>query len=145
MCLNEREKDFIIKLGNKEVVISICWAEKNLQKTIWEQLIRKNYVRSFPNTWHPCKCDVIVKYCCVRLLELFHFLKCLFFYFFLIYIYLLKHCWLTMFQVHSKVIQLYIYIYIIFEIIFHYRLLQDINYSCLWSTVNLCYLLHFLN
>ena len=88
MCLNEREKDFIIKLGNKEVVISICWAEKNLQKTIWEQLIRKNYVRSFPNTWHPCKCDVIVKYCCVRLLELFHFLKCLFFYFFLIYIYI---------------------------------------------------------
>ena len=35
-----------------------------------------------------------------------------------------------MFQVkHSKVIQLYIYIYNIFEIIFHYRLLQDIDYS----------------
>ena len=29
-----------------------------------------------------------------------------------------------MFQVHSKVIQLYKYIYIIFEIIFHHRLLQ---------------------
>ena len=30
-----------------------------------------------------------------------------------------------MFQVQSKVIQLYIYTYIIFQIIFHYRLLQD--------------------
>ena len=37
---------------------------------------------------------------------------------------LLAHSWLTMFQVkHSKVIQLYIYIYNIFEIIFHDRLL----------------------
>ena len=33
-----------------------------------------------------------------------------------------------MFQVPSKVIQLYIYTYIIFEIIFHYRLSQDIDY-----------------
>ena len=32
-----------------------------------------------------------------------------------------------MFQVHSKVIQLYIYTHIIFEIIFHYWLLQDTN------------------
>ena len=32
-----------------------------------------------------------------------------------------------MFQVHSKVIQLYRYI--IFLIIFHYRLLQDIDYT----------------
>ena len=31
---------------------------------------------------------------------------------------------------------------IIFEIIFHHRLLQDIDYSCLSSTVNLCCLLH---
>ena len=44
------------------------------------------------------------------------------FIFFFIYI-LLKYSRLTMFQVHSKVIQPYIYIYIIFEIIFHYRLL----------------------
>ena len=36
-----------------------------------------------------------------------------------------------MFQVQSKVIQLYIYMHIIFEIIFHYRLLQDIDYSSL--------------
>ena len=36
-----------------------------------------------------------------------------------------------MFQVHSKVIQLYIYTYIIFEIIFHYRLSQDIDYNSL--------------
>ena len=36
-----------------------------------------------------------------------------------------------MIQVHSKVIQLYKYIYIIFEIIFHHRLLQDIEYSAL--------------
>ena len=32
-----------------------------------------------------------------------------------------------MFQVHSKVIQLYKYTYIIFEIIFHRRLLEDIE------------------
>ena len=36
---------------------------------------------------------------------------------------LFKYGWLTMSQVHSKVIQLYIYTYIIFQIIFHYRLL----------------------
>ena len=60
-----------------------------------------------------------------------------------IYIYiLLKYSWLAMFQVHSKVIQLYKYTYIIFEIIFHHRLLQDINYNSLDHTVNLCCLLH---
>jgi len=46
-----------------------------------------------------------------------------------------------MFQVYSKVIKLYIYmcvyIYIyIFQIVFHYRLLQDIDYSSLCYTVN---------
>ena len=46
-----------------------------------------------------------------------------------------------MFQVHSKVI-LYIYTYIIFQIIFHYRLVQDIDYSSLGYTVNFCCLLH---
>ena len=55
---------------------------------------------------------------------------------------LLKYSRLTMFQVHSKVIQSYIHTYIIFEIIFHYRLLQDIKYSSLCYIVNLCYLLH---
>ena len=47
-----------------------------------------------------------------------------------------------MLQVHNKVIQLYIYTYIIFEIIFHYRLLQDIDYSSLYYMVNLLCLLH---
>ena len=42
-----------------------------------------------------------------------------------------------MFQVYSKVIQLLIYTYIIFQIIFHCRLLQDTDY-----TVNLCWLFH---
>ena len=46
---------------------------------------------------------------------------------------LLKYSWLSMFQVHSKVIQLYIYTYIIFEVIFYYRLLQYIHYSSLWK------------
>ena len=50
---------------------------------------------------------------------------------------LLRYSWLTMFQVHSKVIQLYIYTFIIFEIIFHYRLLKDIDCSSLCYTVNL--------
>ena len=51
---------------------------------------------------------------------------------------------LLMFQVHSKVIQLYIYTHITFQIIFHYRLLQDIDYSSLGCSVNLyCLLLIF--
>ena len=65
------------------------------------------------------------------------------FIFFLIYT-LLKYSWLTMFQVHSKLIQLYICTYIIFQIIFHYRLLQDTDYSSLDYTVNLCCFLHTL-
>ena len=40
------------------------------------------------------------------------------------------------------VVQLYIYAYVIFEIIFHYRLLQYIDYSYLFYTVQLYYLLH---
>ena len=48
---------------------------------------------------------------------------------------------LLMFQVHSKVIQLYICIHITFQIIFHYRLLPDIDYSSLGCSVNLCCLL----
>ena len=63
-------------------------------------------------------------------------------FFFFLNIYLLKYNWLTMFQVHSKLIQLCIYTYIVFEIIFHYRLLQYIDYSSLWYTVNICCLLH---
>ena len=39
---------------------------------------------------------------------------------------LLKSGWLTLFQVHSKVIQLYKYTYIIFEIIFHHKILTII-------------------
>ena len=63
--------------------------------------------------------------------------------FFLMYFFLLKYSWLTMFLVHSEVIHvLYIYTYIIFEIIFHYRLLQDIDYRSLCYTLNLCCLLH---
>ena len=46
-----------------------------------------------------------------------------------------------MFQVHSKVIQLYVYTRIIFQIIFHYRLLQDIVDSSLCYRVKLCCLL----
>ena len=47
-----------------------------------------------------------------------------------------------MIQVHNKMFQLYKYTYIIFEIIFHYRLLQDIGYGSLCYIVNLCCLLH---
>ena len=47
-----------------------------------------------------------------------------------------------MFQVHHKVIQLYIYTCIILKIIFHYRLLQHIDYRSLCYTVNFCCLLH---
>ena len=47
-----------------------------------------------------------------------------------------------MFQMHSKVIQLYTYTYIIFEIIFHHMLLQDTDSSSLCYAVNLCCLFH---
>ena len=43
-----------------------------------------------------------------------------------------------MFQEHNKVIQLYKCTYIIFEIIFHYRLLQHIDYSSLCYTCVSC-------
>ena len=39
---------------------------------------------------------------------------------------------------YSKVIQLYIYIYIFFQILFHYRFLQDTEYSSLCYTVGPC-------
>ena len=39
---------------------------------------------------------------------------------------------------HSKVIQLYLHIYILFHILFHYGLLQDIEYSSLCYTVGPC-------
>ena len=57
---------------------------------------------------------------------------------FFLNIYILLKCsWLTVFQVHSKVFQLYIYTYIIFQIIFNYSLLQDIDNSPLWYIANL--------
>ena len=47
---------------------------------------------------------------------------------------------LCYFQVYRKVIQLYIYINIIFHILFHYRLLQYFEYNSLCCTVDPCYL-----
>ena len=42
-----------------------------------------------------------------------------------------------MFQVYSKVIKLYIniHIYFLFQILFHYKLLQDTEYSSLCYTI----------
>ena len=63
---------------------------------------------------------------------------------FLIFI-LLKYSWLTMFQVPSKVTSYTIYTYITFEIIFHHRLLPDIDYDSLHYMVNLfCYVTQHL-
>ena len=42
---------------------------------------------------------------------------------------------LYLFLVYSKVTQLYLYIHIIFHILFHYGLLQDIESSFLCYTV----------
>ena len=60
----------------------------------------------------------------------------------------MKYNWFTMFQVYRKVIQIYIYIhiyvykcvylYILFQSLFHYRLLQDTEYSSLCYTVGPC-------
>ena len=47
-----------------------------------------------------------------------------------------------MFQVHSNVIQLYRNMYIIFQILFRYRLLKGTDYSFLSYMVNLCSLLY---
>ena len=55
---------------------------------------------------------------------------------------LLKYSWLTMFQVPNKEIRFYKYTYLLFEIIFHHRLLQEIDYSPQCYTVDLCCLLH---
>ena len=63
--------------------------------------------------------------------------------FFLIFSFLLKYSWFTIFQVYSKVIQFFIYTYIYHLYIYiynwisdssHYRLLQDIKYSSLCYT-----------
>ena len=40
-----------------------------------------------------------------------------------------------MFQMHAKVIQLYIDISILFQILFHYRLLQDVEYTYFFKTL----------
>ena len=53
----------------------------------------------------------------------------------LFFFFLSIYSWLTVFQVHSKVIQLYMHTYIIFEVSFHYRLLKDIDNSSLGYTV----------
>ena len=45
-----------------------------------------------------------------------------------------------MFQVYSRVIQLYIYI--LFQILFHYRLLQDTEYCSLCYMVGPCHLFY---
>ena len=49
-----------------------------------------------------------------------------------------------MILVYSKVIQLYIYIYILFQIPFYYRLLQDIEYSSLCYTVGPLLFIYFM-
>ena len=45
------------------------------------------------------------------------------------------HSWLTMIQVHSKTMQVYIYVDTHFQILFHSRFLQGAVYSSLHSTV----------
>ena len=42
-----------------------------------------------------------------------------------------------LFQVYSQVIQIYVFL---FQILFHYRLLQGTEYSCLRYTVGPCWL-----
>ena len=65
-------------------------------------------------------------------------------YYFLIFIFLLTYSWCTMFQVYSSDSVTYTYTYIcintciLFQIIFHYKLLQDIEYSSLCYTVGPC-------
>ena len=55
---------------------------------------------------------------------------------------------LTKFQVHSKVIQLYIYTYIIFQCIFHYRyfnrLTKGLQFPVLYSKTLLVFAHFFL-
>ena len=68
------------------------------------------YLQCPPNQFIPLGCS--------------HFLSCLFFYFFK----KLNYSWFTILQVYSKVIWLYVlYTYILFQTLFYYRLLQDID------------------
>ena len=56
-------------------------------------------------------------------------------------IFLLKYSWFTMlccFQVYSKVIKLYLYIF--FQTFFPYKLLQNVEYSSLCYTIGPCWL-----
>lgn len=48
-----------------EVMIATCWAEKNLQKSIWEESdkwLGQIMLESFPNNCDTHKRDVIVNY-----------------------------------------------------------------------------------
>ena len=65
-------------------------------------------------------------------------LSSMYIYIYFFFFFLLRCSWLTVLQVHSKVIQLYKYMCIIFEIIFHHRVLHDIDYGSLWYALNLC-------
>ena len=71
------------------------------------------------SSWCPVQLSFILKQCSYFCSSFF--LSCFLFsfsnlYFFLNIFILLKYSWLTMFQVHNKVIQLYIYTYIIFRL-----------------------------
>ena len=66
---------------------------------------------------------VSLTWACGQSLSWVDFMFRMFFFFFLKVYILLMYSSFTMFQVHSKVIQLYKFTYIIFEIIFHYKLL----------------------
>ena len=66
------------------------------------------------------------------------------------FMFLLKYSWFTMlyyFLVYRKAIQLYIYnfIRIFFQILFPFKLLQNIEYSPLYSTVGPCSLSCFIH
>ena len=52
---------------------------------------------------------------------------------------------LCYFQVYSKVIQLHIHIYLFFQSLFLYRLLQNIEYSSLCYTVTALLVMYFIH
>ena len=53
----------------------------------------------------------------------------------------LKDSWVTVFQVYRKGIQ---FVYILIQILFHYRFLQDIEYHSLCCTTRLCCVIYLL-
>ena len=98
----------------------------------YSQSSRPQESKAFSGLWR-CKPGAIPTRFSLAVLSFFSFFFPLFLPFFLIEVQLIYSIVLL-----SSIQQSDSYIYILFQIVFHYRLLQDIEYSSLCYTVNPC-------